>query len=127
MAGPVVNIGGGPFASGSTPVYQAQIVDATGNGLSYAVLTTLTLTIVDTRSGAVVNNCLQVNILNTDRGQIDNQGNLTITLQTGDTSMAEVPGLPRVQRSLVIDWTYNSGASAGRHQVNFVLEALAGL
>lgn len=40
--------------------------------------------------------------------------------------MSEIPGELQVQRSLVIDFTYNGGTSVGRHQVNFTLLALAG-
>lgn len=116
----------GSFAAGSTPVYSGQLVDSTNNGLSYSALTTLTLSIVDTLTGLVINGVNKVNILNAGRGQVDAQGNLTITLLAGDTTMTDVPGASRVERSMVIDWTYNGGASVGRHQVNFILLALAG-
>ena len=70
----------------------------------------------------------QVNILNVNRGTVDSQGNLVITLEAGDTSMSEVPGSPSVQRSLVLDWSYTTvtESGAGRKQVNFSVVALAG-
>lgn len=130
VAGPVVNLPG-PWASGSTPVYQGQIVDPYGNGIPAADFSALTLTIADTLTGTIINNVDQVNILNTGRGTIDTEGNLTINLQAGDTSMSEVPGAAQVQRSLIIDWTYavtgsQASAGSGRHQANFILAALAG-
>lgn len=118
----------GPYAAGSTPVYggqgTAQIVDGNGNGIPAAALTSLTLSIVDTLSGAVINGAQAVNILNTGRGAVDDQGFLTIALLPGDTSLSEV-NTPSIQRSLVIDWTYGAGL-VGRHQVNFQVVALAG-
>ena len=56
---------------------------------------------------------------------VDALGNLTIQFLAADMSMSEV-NTQSVQRSFVIDWSYNSGSSVGRHQVNFILLALAG-
>lgn len=122
----VVTLSVGPFAARSTPVYTGQIVDGAGAGIPASSLDALTLSIVDTMSNEIINGVSQVDILNTGRGRVDSQGNLTISLLTGDTSMDEVPGETQVQRSLVIDFSYNSGNSEGRHQVNFLLLALAG-
>ncbi|MDE2105056.1 MAG: hypothetical protein KGL39_47900 [Patescibacteria group bacterium] len=128
--GPVVNVGA-PWAAGSTPIYTDQIVDPYGTGIPASAFSALTLSIVDTLSGTVINNVNQTNILNTGRGSIDSAGNLTISLEAGDTSLSELPSAAQVQRSLIIDWTYSvSGsqpsAGTGRHQVNFVIVALAG-
>ncbi len=116
----------GSFAAGSTPVYNAQIVDQFGAGIPATSFTLLTLSIVDSLTGLIINGVDRVNILNVGRGTIDATGNLTITLQAGDTDMSEVPGAPQVQRSMIIDWTYNPDSFVGRHQVNFTLLALSG-
>jgi hypothetical protein len=128
---PIVTAANSPFASGSTPTYTGLIVDPYGNGIPAAAFSGLTLSIVDTLSGDVINDASQVNILNTGRGTIDAEGNLTIALETGDTTMDEAPGAAQIQRSLIIDWQYaTSGPQAttgtGRHQANFILTALAG-
>lgn len=115
----------GPFAAGSTPVVMAQIVDADAVGIPATNLNSLTLSIVDTLTQTIVNGCDQVNILNTGRGTVDAQGNVTIALLAADTSMAEVPGVQQIERSLVLDWTFNAGNSVGRGQVNFTLVSLA--
>ena len=120
----IVNLPNGPFANGSTPVYTSQIVDGLGRGIPAADFLTLTLSIVDTMTGQVVNGCSQVDILNTDRGTIDADGNLTVQLEVGDTYMSGSPG-SRVQRSLVIDWLTATNLT-GRHQANFYLQRLAG-
>lgn len=122
----IINIPGGPIPAGSTPIYRAKIVDGFGRGISAASLDTLTLTIVDTKTETIINDCDQVDILNTGRGTLDGNGNLAVQLLAGDTSMSEVPGLPQVQRALVFDWTYNFGTNVGRHQASFMLVALAG-
>lgn len=121
----IVNLPNGPFAANTTPVYTCKIVDGTGAGIPAADFSSLTLTIVDTLTGVVINSCSQDNILNTGRGTIDDDGNLTIMLGTLDTSMSEVPSASKVQRSLVIDWVTLTEL-AGRHQVNFILSRLAG-
>lgn len=123
----IVNAPGGPYAAGSTPVYTALLVDQLGQPISGANLTTLQLSIVDTLTGAVI--LPQTNILNVDRGTIDGLGNLTISLESSDTAIGDVDGSlgnTEIERALIIDFTYNDGRNAGRHQVNFILLALAG-
>lgn len=121
----IVNLPNGPFASDTTPVYTCQIVDGTGAGIPAADFLTLTLSIRDTLTGAIINNCTQDDILNTGRGAIDDEGNLTIQLEVADTSMSGVPSASRVQRSLIIDWLTATNLT-GRHQANFTLTRLAG-
>ena len=124
---PVVNASNGPYASGSTPIFTGQIVDGDGDGIPAANLETFTLSIVDTLTGAIINSVSQVDVLNVDRGTVDDEGNFVISLEVADTSMAEVPGATRVQRSLILDWTTDdTPTQAGRHQVNFFLLRLAG-
>lgn len=128
MAAPViVNVSGafGPFAAGSTPVYQAQIVDVDGQGVPASLITALTLSIADVLTGAIINGVTQVNILNTGRGTVDAEGNLTITLVQGDTGTSEYPGASMVERALVVD-VATRGGLVNRHQVNFNLLALLG-
>lgn len=128
-AGPIANLPGGPYAAGQTVMVQGQLVDELGAGIPAAQLTSLTLSIVDTLTGAVVNGVQQVNILNIGRGSVDALGNLTIRLLPADTSLASEPGAQQLQRSLIIDWSYAAGqiVSFGRQQCNLVLYALAGL
>ncbi len=121
----------GPYAAGSTPVFTGQLLDPYGVGIPAAAFSSLTLSIVDTLSGDVINGASQVNILNTGRGTVDASGNLVISLLAADTAMSEAPGASQIQRSLVIDWTYATvglapSAGSGRHQVNFLLLSLAG-
>lgn len=114
-----------PTAAGSTAVYRGQLQDDTAAPIGSSVLTALTLSIVDTRTGAVVNGVSQRNILNLDRGTVDGSGNLTITLTAADTALLNAADASE-GRSLVIDWTWNSPVKTGRHQVDFTIIALSG-
>jgi hypothetical protein len=63
---PIVNLPNGPFAAGSTPVITGQLTYVDGSPVMGTRLLSLTLTIADVGSGAVI--ISDVNILNTDRG-----------------------------------------------------------
>lgn len=113
---------GQPLAAGATAIYTAQFLDENRRPIPGSDLTALVLSIVDQPSGAIVNGVDQVDILNTGRGAVDNAGNLTLNLLTGDTTLAA--GIAKATRSLVFKWTY--GASrVGRHQVDFPIVALS--
>jgi hypothetical protein len=114
-----------PVAAGATVIYRGQFLDDAGNPIPAAALQSLTLSIVDTKSGAIVNGASAVNILNAGRGAVDNLGNLTLVLSPLDTALANAGDLSE-ERSLVLDWTYLGGVRTGRHQVDFTLIALAG-
>lgn len=127
----IVNAPNSPYAEGSTPIYTGQIRDVFGAGIPATAFSSLTLSIVSTLTGEVINGVDAVDILNTGRGTIDSSGNLTIQLESGDTSLSTFPGQARVQYSMIIDWTYETvvaptSSGSGRHQVNFSVLALAG-
>lgn len=114
--------------AGSTAIYTGKIVDESGNGIPAANLAApLALSIIETGDGVIINAVDRVNILNTNRGTVDSQGNLTINLRAGDTAWlpAYPPSLASIKRSLVIDWIFNGGLSVGRHQFNFIVQSLA--
>lgn len=120
----ITTVPGGPFAAGSTVIYTGKIVDASGAGIPAADINTLTLTFSVTATGAIVNGILQQDILNTGRGTLDSQGNLTITFGPTDTAMPAAPGATTVMRSMVIDWTFNGGTAKGRHEPRLTFIAL---
>lgn len=130
---PIVIAPNSPYAENSTPIYRGLLVDVYGVGIPAAAVSVLTLTIADTLTGTIINSCNQANILNTGRGTLDSSGNLQILFEAADMSLSESPGVAQLQRSAIIDWTYaTSGPTPpastgqGRHQVNFIVQALAG-
>lgn len=119
-----VTVLGTQVLAGSSLVYTGQFLDTSGNPIGASALTTVTLTICDTISRQVVNQVSAVNILNSGRGAVDSQGNLTLTLQSGDTVKLN-PVTAQEMRSLIIEWTYQAGAMIGKHEVQFPVLAIA--
>lgn len=118
---------GQPVAARSSALYTASFVDNLGKAVPLGTFTSLTLTLFDDSTGTTVVGNPGVNILNADRGILDALGNFSLSLGPADTAIIGAP-LPagRLQyRSIVLDWTYNGGQAAGRHQVNFAIVALA--
>ena len=106
----------GDFLPSSTTQITGQLVDANGNPVGSNVLTSLTLTITaPLLPGApFVNSVNKVNILNTGRGTIDVNGNLTIQLLPADMT---VLGTADEVHYLIIEGQYSSNK-----QVTAVLE-----
>jgi len=121
-SGPIVDLTGTPFGAGTTPEWTFQITDANGNPIAASSLFTLTLTIVDTATKAVVNGVQDVNVLNAGRGAVDAQGNVTITLTAADTALLSATDTQEF-RSLILFWTWNGGASEGWRQANCLILA----
>lgn len=114
-----------PKSAGTTLEYKCQLQDESGTPIPAAQLSTLTLSLLDTYSRAIVNAVSDVNILNTGRGEVDSSGNVVVTLTPVDTAML-IAGDAQEFRSLVLVWTYASGAKKGDHEVVFILTALSG-
>lgn len=125
MTLPIADLTLSPITAGKTAFYEFQLQDETGAGIPAASLTTLTLTIVDTITKAVVNSCQDVNILNTGRGTVDTSGNVVVTLTAADTALL-VSTHTREFRSLCLLWTYASGAKSGGHEAQIMLIPLSG-
>lgn len=92
-----------------------------GSPLGSGDLTTLTLTLTDVETGAVINSVSAVNVLNADRGTVDAGGLLTISLTVADAAF--VTSTKQTERHQArVDWTYGAGgAKAGWHEVRFFL------
>src|SRR5579875_268926 len=98
-------------ADSGTLVYRGVLQDASNPPvpIGSGIVTALTLTVFDTATGAVVNGISGLNILNTGRGTLDVNGNLTITLggpgNSADTAMIRTADAQET-RSMVITATY---------------------
>lgn len=116
-----------PFAAGSTPSYTATIIDEDNDPVPSSVLSSVTLSIVDTASGSIINGVSAVNILNNDRGTVDQSGNLTVNLAASDTQIFN-PANNLESRSLVITWVISGvgGGGTGKKQIDFSLQKMSG-
>ena len=106
-------------AAGATVQYRAKLVDQDNQPIGD--LESLTLSLVDTKTGTIVNAVNDLDILNVDRGTFDDKGNLRVILLPADTTLDI--DVKRSVRSLVLKWSYSNGKQ-GRHQVDFKIEAL---
>jgi hypothetical protein len=134
-ASPIVALGGSQYPScpsGKTMILTFQLLDQNSNPIPSSELNTLILTLADTNSLTngdlvIVNAVDQINILNTNRGTVDNEGNVTITLgsvpDAADTALLYATDTIEL-RSVIIDWTYNSGAQSGGIRLDFLITAL---
>ena len=122
----IVNLGK-TFAAGSTVVYTAQLVDANSVFLNGASIETLTLSLLDTQTGEIINSLDRVDVLNVGQGTVGPTGLVTISLLPADTLITDMPQAQQVQRSIVLEWTYSQGqaVSTGRHEARFYLVPLA--
>jgi len=108
--------------SQSSMTYKAKLVYEDGSPISSADLSALTLSLIDAKSGAIINGVSNINILNTDRGTIDIQGNLAVVL-TPDDTFSE---LNTIDRSMIFRWVYGVDNLVGRHQIVFRIVKLSG-
>lgn len=111
------------FAAGSTALYTGHLIDEKGAIIAGSQLDTLTLSIVDSADGSIINSVSQTDILNTNRGTVDESGLLTVALTTEDTAL--VSGVKQAMRSLILEFTYGVDRK-GRHQFDFRVFKLIG-
>ncbi len=115
-----------PVPGGASAVYTGQFLDQNDQDIILSDLNTLTLSIADPATNAIINGVSQEDILNAGRGTVNASGQLTLVLGPGDTTVRQAAGAGTVKRSLVFDFTYDSGDMTGRHQVDFFIQPLAG-
>lgn len=105
----------------STWRYTAVLKDHTGAAIAAAQLATLTLTLYNVDTLAIINSIDDMNILNANRGTVDANGNLAIVLIPADNPIVNTVLIEEVHRML-IEYTY--GSNAGRHEVEFKVRNL---
>jgi hypothetical protein len=112
-------------ADGAGCIYACQLVDGDNVAVPLSSIATLTLSLMtDGYPPAVVNGVDQTSILNVDRGAVDAEGNVTVTLGANDTALvAPVGGIEL--RSIILTWTYGTAPQTGRHEAVFKIVALA--
>lgn len=104
----------------STWVYTKALTDERGQALASSGIATVTLTVYDAASKAIVNAIDHVNVKNTGRGALTAEGVLTLTLAPADTVL--LLATTRVEpRRLLIQWTWAAGAKAKSHEVEWLV------
>jgi hypothetical protein len=111
--------------AGTTIVYKAQVVDENKVPIAAASLGSMTLSLIDAASKAIVNSVNKAPILNAGRGTVDAGGNLQLTLTPADTALLVASDDQEI-RTLVIDWTYSGGSKTGRKWVDILLIGMPG-
>lgn len=106
--------------------YKAQLVDENRVPISYATLTSLTLTLYDLRSSVIVNGRNAQNVLNANQVTMDVNGNIVWTWLPADMPLL----VPTVQQEehvalFVAKWTDSGGnARQANHEVHFYVNKI---
>lgn len=114
---------------GTTGYYSFTLVDDTGEGVDGVFLTTMTVTLYDVDTNAVVNGRLCQNILNANGGTIATEVGppletvVTLELQPEDTVIFNEARLVEY-RVLVFQWSWDLGQRHDAHAVQFGVENL---
>lgn len=110
-------------AEASTSLITATIQDESGAVLPDTSLTTLTLTLFDEATDAVINAQSGTDILNANNGTVDGAGLLTMLLQATDNPIVTVGRPDPIEWHVALfEWTY--GTKSGKHEVAFPVRNL---
>ncbi|MFA5715792.1 MAG: hypothetical protein WC998_08625 [Candidatus Paceibacterota bacterium] len=112
---------------GVTAIYTATVQDEHANALEPADLTTLTLTLYDKTTGTIINSRDGQSILNTNNVTIASGGLLTWTMQPADNAIVTTASFASGQYEkhiALFEWTWNSGAKAGKYEVQIDVEQM---
>lgn len=97
----------------TTQQYTASFLDETGVAIPATTLNSLSLTLYDRTTGAIINNRNQQNALNANNVIVSSSGGLTWTMQPADNPIL-VDGNAQELHFALWEWTYgNSGGSSG--------------
>jgi len=110
----------------STPVYRSALIDDLGEPVQGALLTTLTLTVLQEYTLAVVNGRDGQNVLNTNGVTIDTDGMLRWGLTVDDTVILNDALRKEMHRALFA-WTFDSGTKSGNKEVIIMITNRVGL
>lgn len=95
------------------------VTDESGDAIAGSSLTTLTLTLYNKSTGAVINSVSETNILNTGRGSVSEAGVLTLTLEPEDMQVvdSELKAGNIEHHVALIVWTWDSGGKRGHDEL----------
>lgn len=101
------------------------VVDHEGEGLDPGDLATLTLTIYEEVTSAVINGVENVNILNADRGELASGGALTVELEPDDQECVTAADVEAHLIQIAWTWPAVSPTKAGKKLGRLLINNLA--
>jgi hypothetical protein len=108
-----------PIAEKTTWLYTAIAEDQTGTRIPGSSLATFVLTLFNCDAElSIINSIQNTNILNTDRGTIDEDGNVSIIFHRLDNILVDETQA-RETHIAVIKCTYNGGLDGFTHEIEF--------
>lgn len=94
--------------AGTTPNYTCSLLDESDAAIVAAQLTTLTLTVINLKTGVAIRD--RVNALNANNVTVSADGSVAWAIQATDLAATETTFL-----HCVFEWTWNSGVKKGWH------------
>ena len=107
----------------TTPVYEATMVDENTVPIPGGSLLSLTLTVYEVSTAAIVNSRQDQNVLQTNGVHVDSSGVLRWILGLADTTILVIGGSQETHRAqFTFTWNPGDGVRTARHQVDIVVE-----
>lgn len=114
------------IAEQTTRFLEFQLLDENDSGIPAAELQSLTLTLYDPRTGAIINSRDDMSVLNANGGTVDAQGNAVLELGPADNVIVgQNAGLVQEDHVALLEWVYEAGTRQGRHLIFLRVENLA--
>lgn len=110
----------------STGRYKVVLNDEAGAVIPLSDMTTITLTLYDDYTGTIINSRNAQNVKNTNNVLYTEAGLLTWTLQPNDNVIvtSEVRTNGYEKHIALFEYTWSSGAKAGKHELEFQVRQL---
>lgn len=110
------------IAEKSIGIITALVTDENGIAISSANLTTLTLTLYEKATKAIVNTRSAQNVLNANNVTVDTSGNLTWNMQSADNAII---GAATIESHVALfEWTWSSGTKYGKYEIEYPIKNL---
>lgn len=113
-----------PVQEKTTIKITGRLVDESAAVLAAASLTTLTVTLYDKETGAIINLRDDTNILNTNGGTVDANGNLAWTMDPADNPISDAT-LHIEKHIALFEWTWTAGAKADKEEFEIPVRNMA--
>jgi len=110
----------------STPTFRSVLTDDLGDPVQGSLLNTLTLTVLQEYTLAVVNDRDDQDVLNDNDVTVDTDGNLIWSMTVDDTVILNNALRKEMHRALFA-WTFDSGTKSGNKEVIIMITNRVGI